>query len=117
MFKSTSMLGLVGALVSASAYSPAEATTSAPGGTQAPVQAMAELRRARVELYCSHDALAVANIRAAREHLRRYASPLLGDAMTMLDQAAWLVRHGHLEAAEEALQHAIARLEADDAQA
>jgi hypothetical protein len=114
MLKSTSMLGLVSALVSASAYSPAEATTTA---MQAPVEAMADLRRARVELYCSHDALAVANIRAAREQLRRHGSPLLGDAMTMLDQAAWLVRHGHLEAAEEALQHAIARLEADGAQA
>jgi hypothetical protein len=113
MFKSTSMLGLVSALVSASAYSPAEAATSSE---RAPVQAMAELRRARVELYCSHDAQAVANIRAAREQLRRHASPLLSDAMTMLDQAAWLVRHGHLEAAEEALQHAIARLEADAAQ-
>jgi hypothetical protein len=106
VFKSTSMLGLVGALVSAGAYATPESSVPAEA-IPVPVEAVAEIRRARVELYCGQDARAVADIRAARGRLREGAAGLRGDVVAALDEAAWLARRGRLEAAERALQNAL----------
>jgi len=98
------------AVPSAGAYAPDHPAKSA----RAPIPAavLAEIRRARVELYCGHDAQAVADIRAAREQLRRCAPPLNVVALQALDAASWLVRHGHTQEAEDALDAALARLDA-----
>lgn len=106
---------LASALVSAGAYTSDPATTSGP--VFVPAEVLAEIRRARVQLYCGQDIQAVAEIRAAREQLRRCGAPLQVVALQALDAASWLARHGHTFEAEEALDAALARLEAPRTQA
>jgi hypothetical protein len=100
---------LAGAVVSAGAYAPD--LRGHPAAQQVPAEVLAEIRRARVELYCGQDAQAVADIRAAREQLRRCGAPLHAIALQALDVASWLARHGHTMQAEEALETALVRLE------
>ena len=103
MFKS--MLSLVGALLSATAYG-SEGVPAAP--SPVPEQAVAEIRSARVQLYCDHDVQAMADIRAARSRLEDGAP--LARARSALDEAAWHARHGRFQDAELALDDALARL-------
>jgi len=114
MFTSTSMLSLVGALLSAGAYGADGASTAAP---QPPLQAAADIRRARVQLYCGHDAQAMADIRAARERLDAHGDAPDAQARAALDQAAWLARRGRFQDAEAALELALARLDTGPSQA
>lgn len=106
---------LAGALVNAGAYTPDAHAASA--GAFVPAEVLAEIRRARVQLYCGQDIQAVAEIRAAREQLRRCGAPLQVVALQALDAASWLARHGHTFEAEDALEAALARLQAIAAQA
>jgi hypothetical protein len=108
-------LAFTRALVSAGAYVPDHHTEAAV--VLVPAEVLAEIRRARIELYCGHDVQAVADIRAAREQLRRCAPPLQVVALQALDAASWLARHGHTNEAEDALDTALARLEAAGASA
>ena len=101
---------LAGALPGAGAHRP-EAHAATPA-TLVPAEVLAEIRRARVELYCGRDAQAVADIRAAREQLRRCGAPRHVVALQALDAASWLARHGHTMEAEDALDAALTRLEA-----
>lgn len=67
----------------------------------------AEIDHARVDLYCGRDTEAVANIRAAREHLRESAGLSHVQALTDLDEAAWFARLGRTAPAELALERAL----------
>ena len=101
---------LAGGVVNAAAYPRDGRTPAAPAPV--PPEVMANIRRARVELYCSRDVQAVADIRAAREQLRRCGAPLHVVPLQALDAACWLAMHGHTMEAEEALDAALTRLEA-----
>ena len=110
---STSMLSLVGALLSAGAYGADGADAATP---PLPLQAAADIRRARVQLYCGHDAQAMADIRSARGLLDRSGEAPVAHARAALDKAAWLARRGHFQDAEAALDEALARLETERTQ-
>lgn len=111
MLTSTSMLSLVGALVSAGSYcQPDELPATAPAVT---AQAVADIRRARVELYCGHDGQAVVDMRAARASLQKAVGVTPALALAALDEAAWHTRRGRYESAELALDHALERLQPD----
>jgi len=103
MFKSK--LSLVGALLSATAYG-GEGVPNAP--SPVPEQAVAEIRSARVQLYCGHHLQAMADIRAARGRLEEGVP--LAPTRAALDEAAWHARHGRFQDAEAALDDALARL-------
>ena len=78
---------------------------------QLPPQALADVRRARVELYCDHEAQALLCIRAALSLLSHSPEPVSPELMAALTQAAWLARHGRYVAAEAALDAALAGME------
>jgi hypothetical protein len=77
-----------------------------------PERLLADIQAARVDLYCDHNDLAVADIRAARRHLEE-ADPAVQQAvLTSLNRAAWLARHDDFEGAERALEQAVGQLRA-----
>jgi hypothetical protein len=99
----------VAALASAVAYSAA----AAPAPTiEVPEEALSEIRRARIELYCGHDRAMQSQVRAAREHLRDSGCRGAEAAVVILANAAWLARRGRFQAAGEALNRALAQLTA-----
>ena len=106
------MLSLVGALLSAGTYMPDDAVAAT---RPVPRQAVADIRRARVELYCGNDAQAVETIRAARSRLGDRAGVPTARARAVLDKASWLARHGRFQDAVQALDHALASLDPHDA--
>jgi hypothetical protein len=108
----TPLFTLVSALAGAGAYAheahepPAEAAAR----RNASQQAAAQIHHARVEIYCGHNASAMAGIRTARERLRASASPVPAESLAALDQAAWLTLHDQYVQAEQALEAALAHL-------
>src|SRR4051794_30592689 len=97
----------VAALASALAYSaaaPPEPTIEVPG------EALSEIRRARLELYCGHDRAMQAQVRAACEHLRDSGCTGAEAAVVTLASAAWLARRGQFQSAGDALNRALAQL-------
>lgn len=111
MFTSASTIGVLAALVGASAYHAPDPASSAAQARCGP--AATDIRRAQVELYCGHTDLALAGIRAARQRLQLAHEPIDADAVAALDRAAWLTRKGRVADAEQAMQEALARLQAD----
>lgn len=97
------------ALVQASAYG-----EPPQGGTQAPMRhpelLLADILAARVDLYCDHNDLAVADIRAARRHLEEAEPAVQQAVLASLNRAAWLARHDDFDGAESALEQALADL-------
>jgi len=112
MSNNTSMATLVGALVGAGAYGPAtSAAAVASVPLRAPLQAISQIQHARVEIYCGHNAQAVADIRAASQQLRSAGrAPSL--ALAMLGEAAWLARQNQYERAAQALEAALLQIDA-----
>jgi len=111
MFTSASTIGVVAALVGATAYhAPDPASSDAQAGF---APAATEIRRAQVELYCGHTDQALAGIRAARQQLQLPHESIHADAVATLYRAAWLTRKGRVADAEQAMQDALARLQAD----
>ena len=110
MLTTSSVFSLVGALVGAGAYA-----TEAPvaAAVPHPQQAVADIHRARVEIYCGHNTLAVAGIRAASERLRASSALVPSATFAALDRAAWHARNNHHERAEQALDAALERIAAD----
>jgi hypothetical protein len=108
----TPVFTLVSALAGAGAYAHEahEPPTDAAARRNASQQAAAHIRLARVEIYCGHNALAMAGIRTAREQLRASAGPAPADTLAALDQAAWLTLHDQYTLAEQALDAALAHL-------
>jgi hypothetical protein len=111
VFTSPTTLGVLAALVGAGAYGAPQACLLAEGRSGGELAA-AEIRRAQVELYCCHDAQAVAEIRTARAHLHLPYDWRYGAALAGLDRAAWMARQGRLTEAEDALQAALTSLRA-----
>lgn len=107
MFNSTSTTRLVGALAAASGYVP---TVSAAAAEPVPADAVAELRKARVEIYCGHNHQTVAGIRAARRQLHASSIASSSPVFATLDQASWLTRHDQHVQAEHALDKALDQL-------
>ena len=75
-----------------------------------PVQAVVELQRARVEIYCGHNSQAVAGIRAASRQLRASPAAVPAQTFATLDEAAWLTRHDQYVRAEQALDKALLQI-------
>lgn len=109
MFTPNSMLTLVSALVGAGAYgtNPHDEVATASPSVQ---QAVACIHHARVDIYCDHGEGAVADIRAARQHLNGSTGVMRVAALTALDQAAWFARNDDYSRAELALDKALAML-------
>ena len=108
MFTSTSMLTLVSALVGAGAYAQDVPAETAPA---VPLAAVADIRRARVEIYCGHNSQAVASIRAARNQLTSLSASASARTLAALDQAARLTRQNQYTRAELALESALGHLD------
>lgn len=96
------------ALVQAGAYTEPPAAPAAP--TRLPELLLADILAARVDLYCDHNDRAVADIRSARRHLEEAEPAVRAAVLTALNRAAWLTRHDDFEAAERALEEAVALL-------
>ncbi len=79
-------------------------------------QAMAHVRRARVDIYCSHNDQAISAIREARRELQAISNVAVAGALTALDEASWMTRHNDFLRAEEALENALALMRAMSAQ-
>jgi hypothetical protein len=108
MLTSTPVFTLVSALAGAGAYAheqPADA-----GASDHAAQVVAHILHARVEIYCGHNAAAIAGIRTAREQLQASAGAVPVESLAALDQAAWLTRHDHYALAELALEAALNHL-------
>ena len=107
MSTSSSLSRLVGALVGACSYvaAPMPAAEAAVA-----MQAMADIRQARVELYCGHDARMQADVRAACRQLRELPGPPARNAVIALHEAAWLARHREFRGAGQALDRALVHL-------
>ena len=108
----TPVFTLVSALAGAGAYAheAPEPPADAAARRAASQQAAAHIHHARVEIYCGHNAAAVAGIRTAREQLRASSSPVPAESLAALDQAAWLTLHDQYVQAEQALETALAHL-------
>jgi hypothetical protein len=99
------MLGIVGALLGAGAHeSPA---LPAPPAANVPDGVIADIRLARVDLYCANDERAVADIRSARRQLGGRGAAHHPRVLKALDEAAWQVRQHHGRAAQDALEDAL----------
>jgi hypothetical protein len=109
MATSLSTSGFVAALVSAAAYGPGAAQAMEP---PLPTQVREDILHARVELYCGHDAQVLTDIRAAADALQHVRGPLPARVLADLGQAAWQARHNDFRAADQALERALARLDA-----
>ena len=110
MFTTTTMFTLIGALVGAGAYAPEAPVVAAIAPI--PLQAVADVRRARVDIYCGHNAQAVAGIRSASATLRVSNATVPAEALAALDQAAWMMRHDEYVRAEQALDAALGHMDA-----
>lgn len=99
---------LFGALIGATTYVAAEAPQLP---ADVPDEVRAEIRHARVELYCDHRGGAINDIRAACTQLRQRPGPLCSETLAMLEQASWLVRQRQFGPAQQALERAQASLE------
>jgi hypothetical protein len=108
MFNASSMPTMLGALVGATAYAHAPSAALEP----IPAQALANIHRARVEIYCGHNGLAVAVIRSASQQLRDSTCAVPPGTFAALDEAAWLARRDDYERAEQALDTALAHIAA-----
>jgi hypothetical protein len=91
-------------MVGAGAYAPVMPVSAAE---PVPGQAVADIQRARVEIYCGHGWQAVAVIRAASQQLRDSTARVSGETFAALDEAAWLARHDQYARAEQALDTAL----------
>ncbi len=110
MFHNTSGFVLVAAMASATSYAAPDAAVG--GNAQADrARAGADIRHARVELYCDHTPQAIAAIRRASHTLEAGAHAADPRALAALDEAAWQARHDHTGEAVAALDTAITRLE------
>lgn len=97
-------LVLVDAMVGATAYAhPLHEASAVPLS----MQAMDHVRRAQVDVYCSHDSLAISAIREARRALHVTSAGGVADALVALDEASWFIRHHEFLRAEEALETAL----------
>jgi len=112
MFTSTPPFSLVSALVDAGAYAGAfaDGQLTVHAVPPIPFQALADINHARVEIYCGHNASAVADIRAACECLRSSAAAVPAETFAALDRAAWLTRHDQCSLAQLALEGALAHI-------
>lgn len=110
MFNSSSSFPLIGALVGASAYAQAVPPFAEP---MVPIQAVENIQRARVDIYCGHRMQAVADIRAARQQLRASGAKLSPKTLAALDEAAWLTRRRQHALAEQSLDSVLQQLAAD----
>lgn len=108
----TPVFTLVSALAGAGAYAHEahEPPADAAARRTASQQAAAHIHHARVEIYCGHNAEAMAGIRTAREQLQASAGPAPAESLAALDQAAWLTLHDQYTLAEQALEAALAHL-------
>jgi len=104
MSNTPSLFTLVSALAGASAYAP---VLPASAAEPIPRQAVADIQRARVEIYCGHSWQAVAVIRAASQQLRASSAAVPAETFAALDEAAWLARHDQYMRAEQALDTAL----------
>jgi DUF1680 family protein len=104
-------LHTLGALAAASAWMAGKSALppDAAAGHADHTQAREGLRIAQVELYCGHDAAAMAVLREARQTLLRTALPR-SLALASMDEAAWHIRHHALDSAQQALSDARERL-------
>lgn len=94
----------VDAMVGATAYThPLHEVSGPPVSTEA----MDHVRRAQVDVYCSHNGLAMSAIREARRTLHATSSGGVAEALVALDEAAWFIRHNEFLRAEEALETAL----------
>ena len=107
MFSNTSTTRFVGALAAASSYAPA---VSAAATEPVSAYAVAELQKARVEIYCGHSDQAVAGIRAVRRELHASSVASTSPIFATLDEASWLTRHDQHLLAEHALDKALDQL-------
>lgn len=107
MFSNTSTTRFVGALAAANSYVPA---VSAAASEPVSAFAVAELQKARVEIYCGHNDQAVAGIRAARRQLHAASIASSAPIFATLDEASWLTRHDQHLLAEHALEKALDQL-------
>ena len=99
----------VDAMVGATAYAhPLHGPSEFPFSASA----MALVRRAQVDIYCSHNSLAMSAIRAARRSLLFMPTAGVADTLVALDEAAWFTRHNDFLHAEEALENALTQLRA-----
>lgn len=114
MSSSTPAVTLVGALVSASAY---EQPLPQSAHEPIPIQAVASIQRARVDIYCGHRLQAVADIRSASRQLRESGAKVSPETLAALDQAAWLTRRRQHVLAEQSLEAVLNRIAAIDARA
>jgi hypothetical protein len=110
MLTTPSLLTVAGAAVGAGAY--AQERPDAADLPLIPVQATIDIHRARIEIYCGHNALAVASIRAASRQLLASAAVAQAEALAALELAARLTRQDKYGQAEQALEAALAHLRA-----
>ena len=86
---------LVDAMVGATAYTPA---LHESGGVAPSLQAMDHVRRAQVDVYCSHDSLAISAIREARRALHAAAADASRRTLALpharVRHACWVVNSG-----------------------
>lgn len=109
MSHSLPMTMFVDAMVGATAYAhPHTEARDFPHSTAA----MAHVERARVDIYCDHNNLAIAAIREARRELKAMSSPGVADALAALAEASWMARHNDFLRAELALEHALMHMRA-----
>ncbi len=100
---------IVDAMVGATAYTPLHHEALDPALSAA---AMDHVRRAQVDIYCSHNHEAISAIREARDAVLATPAVSVGDTLVALDEAAWYTRHNDFVHAEEALEVALDRMKA-----
>lgn len=106
MSNAHSLLSVAGALVDAGAY--ARVPLDADAAAADPGPAAAEIRRARVELYCDHNDAALSCIRAASGRLADLLPVGVAVAVALdLEVAARLTRQNKYLEAEQALEAAL----------
>jgi hypothetical protein len=66
-----------------------------------------DVKAARVDLYCGHDARALQHLIHAREALLRQPGPWLPELLPHLASAQWLMRHHRYGEAHAELQAAL----------
>lgn len=109
MTRSESMYSLVGAVVGAGAYE-FDGHDRQAAHDAFSAEALADVRAARVELYCVHTERVLDAIRDARHHLEMAAGALPSGALTALDRAAWHARRDHFDETLAALESALAQM-------
>ena len=107
MSQYSSTVTLVSALLGAGGYAQAMPVAAAE---PAPAQAVAELQRARVDIYLGHNREALAGIRSASRHLLASPASVTAQTFTTLEEAAWLTRHDEYRRAEQALDQALLQI-------